>query len=104
MRRSKYGNVRVTVDGHKFDSKREARRYGELKLLQRAGKISDLLLQVRFPLVVNGHVICAYIADFDYREGSYRVTEDVKGVRTAVYRIKAKLMKALHGVTIREIE
>jgi dsDNA-binding SOS-regulon protein len=65
---SKYGAVRTEVDGISFASKKEARRYSELKLLERAGEIADLQLQPRFPLTVNGVRVCTYVADFQYRD------------------------------------
>ncbi len=86
----------------KFPSKGEAKRYVELLLLVRAGMIQDLELQVTFMLDVNGMLICKYIADFVYQEGGKEVVEDSKGVRTPAYRLKAKLMRAVHGITIRE--
>ena len=101
MRRSKYGAIRTEVDGIKFASKREAKRYGELKLLERAGKIHNLTVQPRFDLVVHGTNICTYVGDFRYLEDGW-IVEDVKGVRTSVYRIKAKLMLACHGIKIKE--
>jgi phage gp36-like protein len=105
---SKYGNEKVVIDGITFDSKKEGQRYLELKLLARAGKISDLKLQVRYPLSVeatNGKLvkICTYVADFTYCENGHPVVEDVKGFRTDVYKIKKNLMAALHGVEVREI-
>jgi hypothetical protein len=104
---SKYRNVPVSVDGERFDSKKEARRYCDLVLLQRAGEIRNLQRQVPLVIDVNGQRVCEYRADFEYDErqpdGSWaRVTEDVKGVRTALYGLKAKLVKAVHGITIRE--
>ena len=106
MRRGKFNNKPVTVDGHRFASKAEAKRYGELKLLEKAGKIRDLQLQVRFPLGINNKLICAYIADFRYYDinTSRYIVADVKGVRTPVYRIKKKLMKAIYGIDITEIQ
>jgi hypothetical protein len=102
--RAKYGNKKISIDGRTFDSKAEAARYVELKRLQEASLILNLECQVTFPLVVNGELICKYIADFRYVDISgNRVIEDVKGVRTRDYRIKAKLMKALHGISINEI-
>ena len=110
----KYSNVRTQVDGIAFPSKREAKRYGELKLLERAGRIRNLQMQVKYPLVVNGIKVCTYIADFVYSEmqpgfdgwandeEALKVVEDCKGFRTATYRLKAKLLKACHGITIRE--
>ena len=106
MRRpSKFGAVKTTVDGIEFDSKAEARRYGELKLLERAGKIKNLERQPRYDLEVNGVKIGFYKADFRYwdQATSQHVVEDVKGMRTPVFAIKAKLMKALHRVEIVEI-
>ena len=100
---SKYGAIVTEVDNHKFPSRAEARRYMELKLLLRAGAITDLELQPRFDLHVNGIKVATYIGDFAFCENGYRVVEDVKGVRTPVYRLKAKLMKAIHGITIREV-
>lgn len=102
--RNKYSAQRTTVDGRTFASKKEARRYGQLKLREAAGEIRDLLLQVRFPLEVNGVLVCTYVADFVYLEASdwALVVEDTKGVRTDAYRLKAKLMRAVRGITIRE--
>lgn len=105
MAKRKYNNVPTVVDGRRFDSKKEAARYGELKLLQAAGHIADLACQPPFALVVNGVKVGKYIADFVYRDCATgeRVYEDVKGVRTAVYKLKAKLVLALYGVAIREV-
>jgi len=103
---SKFGNEPTVVDGLRFASKAEARRYGWLKIAQMAGEISELECQPRFPLRVDGALICTYVADFRYRDraGSV-VVEDVKSdpTRTPVYRIKIKLLKALHGVDIVEV-
>ena len=90
-----------------FDSKREAARYAELRLLERIGDIADLECQPRFPLIVNGALIATYVADFRYRarDGAV-VVEDVKSepTKTPVYRLKAKLVAALHGVVISEVK
>lgn len=105
----KYRNQPVEVDGFAFASKKEARRYGELRALERAGQLSDLKLQPAFPLDVNGHPVCRYVADFSYRQpaGSERlVVEDVKSPITRknpAYRIKNKLFKALKGFEITEV-
>lgn len=104
--RSKYGAVKTELDGITFDSKAEAKRYAELRILARAGLISDLKLQPKFPLEVNGLVVATYIADFSYRDGTQGVVvEDVKSAptRTDVYLLKKKLMKALHGIEIAEV-
>ena len=99
---SKYHNRKVVVDGIRFDSEKEAQRYAELKLLERVGEIYDLQRQVPFVVIPeqrdsNGKLLeseVKYIADFTYKEkGSLRrVVEDVKGLKTEVYKIKKKLM------------
>lgn len=103
--RSKYGAAPTVIDGFRFASKAEARRYSELLLLQRAGEISELELQPPFPLVVNGVKVATYIADFRYRckYTDPLIVEDVKGMSTPVYRLKKKLVLALHGVEITEV-
>ncbi len=100
--KNKYGAVQTIVDGIKFHSGKEANRYLELKLLQRAGEISDLRLQIPFEFEVNGMKICKYIADFAYQEKGKRVIEDSKGVKTDTYRIKKKLMKAIYNIEVLE--
>lgn len=108
MGRQKYGAKPVLIDGHRFASKIEGRRYGELKMLQMAGLIADLQIHQQFPLSVNGLHICTYIADFSYYDKATgkSVVEDVKGYRDGIaynlFRIKAKLLKALHGITVTE--
>lgn len=103
-RRSKYGNRRVTVDGIGFASVKEAARYGELKLLERIGEIEQLSLQPRFPLKVNGKLVCTYVADFSYLDRAGKVVvEDVKGHRTREYINKANLFEALHGFPVTEV-
>lgn len=102
--RNKYRNIPTAVDGLQFSSKKEAKRFGELKLLQRAGKISDLRLQPTFAIVVCGSNICKYVADFQYVENGLVVVEDVKSTpsKTPVYRLKKKLMKAVFNIEILE--
>lgn len=96
-RRHKYNAVATVVDGIRFPSKTEARHYCALKALQDRGEISDLKRQVRFPLVVNGELICTYVADFTYREPgkALRIADDAKGYETAEFKLKAKLFRAL---------
>lgn len=103
-KRSKYGNKRTVVGGEKYDSAKEARRGQDLILLQQAGEICELSRQVRFDLKVKGHLICAYVADFTYRDKTKPglTVEDVKGVRTREYIIKKRLMKAIHGIEVKE--
>ena len=104
MSYSKYRAKATIVNGVRFASKAEARRYSELKALERAGLISHLELQPRFPLIVNGQHICTYLGDFRFLENGKSVTEDVKGVRTDAYIIKRKLLLATHpGIDHREI-
>lgn len=99
----KYGNRRTVVDGITFDSAKEARRWGELQLMLRAGYISDLERQVRFRLDVNGKPVCAYIADFRYQRAGKPVVEDAKGFATPEYKLKKKLMAAVHSIEIEEV-
>ena len=86
---------RRTVDGITFASRAEMLRYGELKALQRAGKISGLKLQPRFLLIpkTEHERACYYVADFEYEKDGAHIVEDVKGVRTAAYKIKRKLFR-----------
>jgi hypothetical protein len=109
----KYGNRKVAApDGGKpFDSAAEARRWGDLQLLQRAGQITELQRQVRYQLVpsqrdADGKAVrpVHYVADFRYRDTQGRdVVEDVKGVATPVYRLKRALMLMCFGITIKEV-
>ena len=108
---SKYRNVKTVVDGITFASRKEAKRYGELKLLEKAGLISGLQWQYRFSLDVNRVHVCDYVADFIYRDhseaspvGTFQgfTVEDVKGKRTREYITKRNLMQACHGVIILE--
>jgi hypothetical protein len=102
----KYKNKKVIVDGITFDSTKESKRYHELKLLERAGVITQLELQPRLDLVVNGQKICFYRGDFGYYENGIKKIEDVKSAFTAkmpVYRLKKKLVKAIHGIDIIEV-
>ena len=102
--RNKYHARRTRLDGHVFDSAAEARRYITLRCLRDTGAIFGLVVHPRFRLDVNGVHIADYVADFEYyTPEKERVVEDVKGMRLAVYRMKAKLMKAIHGIEIREV-
>lgn len=124
--RSKYGNRKTVVNGIEFDSQKEAVRYQELRLLERAGKISGLRLQEKFVLIPSqreastevyksgsqkgrrkpGKLLekeCSYIADFCYTENGESVVDDTKGFRTEAYKIKRKLMLERYGIRIREI-
>ncbi len=117
----KYRNVKTTLDGISFDSRKEANRYAELRILEKAGLIQNLQMQVKYVLIPEqrepdtlgarggvhkGRLIekeCAYIADFVYEEDGKTVVEDTKGFRTKDYIIKRKLMLKVHGIRIKEI-
>jgi hypothetical protein len=102
---SKYHAIKTEVDGFVFDSRREAARYRELKLLEQAGKIFNLTLQPRYNMMLNGKRLGFYKADFQYiTQSGAVITEDVKGVRTAVYRLKKKIVEAQYGITITEVK
>lgn len=102
---NKYGARKLKApDGQVFDSVKEYHRWGCLRLLERAGKISDLKRQVKYELIPKqkGERACYYIADFTYYEDGNLVVEDCKGYKTEVYRLKKKLMKWVHGIQIKE--
>lgn len=107
----KYRNVKVVVDGIEFDSKKEANRYSELKLLERANKIKNLQLQPKFLLQdsfkKNGksYKAITYIADFAYYDNDLKkiVIEDTKGMKTEVYKIKKKMFEYKYNIEIKEI-
>jgi hypothetical protein len=117
----KYHNKKVIVDGIAFDSKKEARRWCELKLMEKAGVISDLERQVEYELIPSQRepdiigprggvkkdkvieLDCTYIADFRYKQGGEVIVEDTKGFRTADYIIKRKLMLWRYGIRIKEV-
>ena len=110
MARNKYYSRKATVDGIEFDSQKEARRFRELCLLERAGQITNLQRQVKFELIpsqrIDGKVVeraCTYVADFVYMENGKKVVEDTKGFKTKDYIIKRKLMLHVHGIKIHEI-
>ena len=107
----KYNAVRTVVDNITFASKAEAKRYGELKMLEKAGEIRGLELQPRFALMVPERGsgfdtrVGDYVADFRYREGPKGLLkiEDVKGMKTALYRWKKKHTEAQYGIKITEV-
>lgn len=121
---AKYHNRKVKIDGITFDSVHEGNRYKELKLLEKAGKINGLKLQVKFILIPAQYKTierygkkgqrlkdgrkciekeCAYIADFVYYQHGVMVVEDAKGVKTKDYIIKRKLMLERYGIQIKEV-
>jgi len=101
---SKYHAKKTVVDNITFASKREAERYLYLKSRLQAGEIHDLKLQPAFELRVDGGaVVGKYFADFQYCEGLKKIIEDVKGVKTPVYRLKKKIVEAVHNIKIVEV-
>lgn len=98
--RTKYRNKHCQINGIKFHSKAEAKRYLDLSLLQSVGEISDLKLQVPFQITINNQKLCKYIADFTYMKDGKLIVEDKKGVRTATFNLKKKLMKIVLGIDI----
>ena len=124
--RSKYYSKKVTIGGETFDSKKEAKRYRELLLLEKAGEITGLERQVPFELLPSqreapteyykrgrnagkpkpGKVIelgVKYVADFVYIKDGQKVVEDTKGIKTKDYVLKRKMMLYFHGIRIREV-
>lgn len=121
--RNKYKNKKITRDGETFDSIKEYQRWRELKLMERAGEITDLKRQVKFKLLpTEREPVCEmssqgkfkkgkiiergvdYVADFVYKNRlGFEVVEDVKGVRTREYILKRKMMYHFHRIRIQEI-
>lgn len=102
---SKYGAKRTTVDGITFASKREAKRYCELKLLEKAGEIKHLTTQTPYALDVREIRLGKYFADFQYFDVQHKawIVEDAKGFRTPLYRWKKKHVEAQYGIVITEV-
>lgn len=102
-KRNKYGAKRTVVDGILFDSKAEGSYYTMLKMREKAGEVSAVELQRPFSLLgPKGELICTYKADFcfwDHKADRFRVV-DVKGVETAVFKLKRKMMKVLLGIEV----
>lgn len=111
---------RTGPDGVVFDSKAEMKRYAELKLLERAGEITDLRRQVKFPLVIDGRPVlirsdgfpngraCSYKADFAYREITnadawpiQETIEDYKGTSGEASRLRIAVVEAIYGIRIK---
>lgn len=107
VKRGKYGNEKTPYKGRMYDSKREAAYAMELDTLMKARSPKERVVkwtpQVRFTIKVKGQKICDYYADFvvEYADGRSAVI-DVKGVMTDVYKLKKKLVKAVHGIDIQE--
>lgn len=122
---NKYKNKKVTIDGQTFDSKKEANRYSNLKLLEKGGVIKNLQTQVKYVLIpaqyegtgeyytkgkhkgeekqrLVEHEI-SYVADFVYEQNGETIVEDTKGFRTDIYIAKRKMMLYFHGIKVKEI-
>lgn len=104
-RRNKYGAKKVTIDGHRFDSKAEAARYVQLRAMKRTGEITNLELQPRYKFESG----ITYLADFAYHDQvNYSdpepVIEDVKGMETATFRLKKKLMRHEYGIDVQVVK
>lgn len=104
-RRSKFRNVKTVVNGLTFDSKKEAARYQELRLLEKAGEIGPISCQVPYEFHYEGKTMFRYIADFVYADKNLNkiIVEDVKGYRTPTYRLKKKLIEAQWNFEIQEV-
>ncbi|WP_164851249.1 DUF1064 domain-containing protein [Larkinella soli] len=102
---TKYRSRQTEVDGIRFDSKAEADYYGQLRLRAAAGEIQGFDVQVPFPIIVEGVVVCTYVADFVlYHLDGSQECQDVKGARSGpaykLFRLKAKLLEATRGIKI----
>jgi hypothetical protein len=102
MPRNKYNAKKTIVDGITFDSKKEAARYIELKLLEKRGHIKNLERQVRVDVTHDGHLLFWWKADFVYFENGKRIYEDVKGFETPVWRLKKKILRAMLNIHVRQ--
>lgn len=109
-KKSKYSSAKTDIDGIRFDSKKEAEFYAELKLREKVGEITHLRLQPRYLLQEafrhegKQYREIEYVADFEYIENGITVVVDVKGFRTAVYMIKRKLFLYRYGNKVKFIE
>ena len=95
-----------TLGGIVFASKKEMKRYAELRLLERAGEVQDLELQPEFRVSINGEHFCTYTADFSYIEKGQRVIEELKSTGTAkdaAYRLRKKAAELFYGIKVRVI-
>lgn len=99
--RNKYHAKKSRIDGYSFDSQAEARRYGELRLMEKAGEISGLEVHPVYPIEIQGRPVCKVILDFSYKtKDGDDVHEDVKGVDTALSRLKRKMVEAQYSINV----
>lgn len=101
-KKHKYNAQQTIFEGIKFPSKGEAEKWAELRILEKGRAIKNLKRQVPYEIKVNGVLICKYVADFVYEEAGKKIVEDKKGYQTPEYKLKKKLMAAVHGIEIRE--
>jgi hypothetical protein len=101
-KKNKFNAVKTEIDGITFHSKKEAARYRDLKLMQYAGEITDLQLQVPFVVEINSENIFTWYADFVYNDDGEPVIEDCKGFKTDIYRLKKKAVEAYFDIEITE--
>lgn len=102
---NKYHAKITVVDNIKFRSKLEAKRWAELRFMERAGLIHDLKHHTRYPFFIDSVYIAFYESDFEYVEKKTgdKIVEDTKGYATDVYKIKRRLMQAIYGIEVKEI-
>ena len=105
IKRSKYNSKKTQIDGITFDSKKEAERYGFLKILEKAGEITDLILQHPFTFTIDGVKMFTYKSDFMYYDKAQAkiIIEDVKGMKTPIYKLKKKIIEKHYNIKITEI-
>jgi hypothetical protein len=103
--RHKYNAKKVRLDGFTFDSQREAAYYAELKLRERAHEISGIRIHPAFHIEIQGRPICKVILDFAYttKDGD-DVYVDVKGVDTALSKLKRKMVEAAYGIDVEVVK
>jgi len=100
LKRNKYKAKKTEINGILFDSKKEAKRYRELLLLEKSGEITDLVLQKKFNIKGEYGSGCYYLADFFYIKDGEEVIEDVKGYDTPVSKLKRKLLKSFYNIDV----
>ena len=101
---NKYRNVWTEYNGIRYQSKKEAKRAQELDLLKKAKKVKTIVRQPKFEIEINGQHICNYKADFKIIYSDDRIEyEDVKGIKTEIYKLKKKLVEVLYNIEIIEI-
>ena len=103
-KQQKYHAESLTIDGHRFDSLAEAKRYGELHMLQMTKAIETLIVHPKFPIYIAGTKICDVVLDFQYVKDHQFIYEDVKGFDNPLSRLKRKLLEAVYGFKVSVIK